>query len=82
MADRQTRSGGVQDTGNPVLDSTVNLASSMELRQFDHLRALHAIVLELAEAEPGGLMRRGSNGALKPSREGKPRKRIERSVES
>jgi len=48
----------MQNTGNPVLDSVVNL---MEPRQgaltVEMLKQLHAAVLEMAAREPGGLKR-------------------------
>lgn len=49
--------GGVQDTGNPVLDSTVNILRTFNcgVAKDTFLRELHAVVLELAEKEPGGL---------------------------
>lgn len=46
-----------QDTGNPVLDSTVNLLRGTQWN-VDALREVHKILLELAEKEPGGLQRR------------------------
>jgi hypothetical protein len=48
---------GCQDTGNPVLDSLVNLAASMPPTWLkpEYLRTLHGVLLELAEKEPGGL---------------------------
>lgn len=44
----------VQDTGNPVLDSTVNLLMSKPNYSLapDHLREVHKVILELLELEP------------------------------
>ena len=48
----------MQNTGNPVLDSVVNL---LEPRQGplsgDLIKQIHAAVLEIAAKEPGGLKR-------------------------
>lgn len=55
---------GVQDTGNPVLDSFVNIMAS-EPRMFnsdEKIRAMHKMLLELAEKEPGGLKLRKASG--------------------
>jgi hypothetical protein len=59
---------GCQDTGNPVIDSTVNIfrafVSGRSTVSLDQLRPLHAALLELAEKEPGGLFKRlGAGGA-------------------
>jgi hypothetical protein len=53
----KTRSG-VQDTGNPVLDSVVNLLSGRTHFSREDILNLHEIVLSLAAKEPGGLKRR------------------------
>jgi hypothetical protein len=54
MADQKTRvcAGGVQDTGNPVFDATVNVAMSMPVASQAWLREIHATLLELYEKEP------------------------------
>lgn len=50
---------GVQDTGNPVLDSTVNIISAIAMG--GHLGAVtlieqvHTQMMDLAKKEPGGL---------------------------
>jgi len=50
---------GAQDTGNPVLDSLVNLLSSRATSLTpEALRDLHKVLLELAEQEPRGLTAR------------------------
>jgi len=46
------RSFGAQDTGFPVLDSTVNLAAAWGVRTHKELVAIHATLLELAAKEP------------------------------
>lgn len=56
---------GVQDTGNPVLDSMVNLIVASNYNpEAEALKALHNVLLELAQKEPGGLRARGHEGAL------------------
>jgi len=49
----------VQHTGNPVLDSLVNLISAMSDRTWKEksIEEMHALLMKLAEAEPGGLRR-------------------------
>lgn len=46
-----------QNTGNPVLDSLVNLYMNQQYYDLNSLRACHSILLELAEKEPSGLKR-------------------------
>lgn len=46
-----------QDTGNPVLDSLVNLLAG-QYPTIEVVEAFHATLLELAKKEPGGLKRR------------------------
>jgi len=60
--------GGMQDTGNPVLDSMVNIACSdlLSAENMDALPQLHKILLELAGKEPGGLKARSGDGWLEP----------------
>jgi hypothetical protein len=53
-----------QDTGNPVLDSLINLSAASGGMNTASMKQLHAALLELAAAEPGGLKRRGKDGAL------------------
>lgn len=60
----QKLSHGVQDTGNPVLDSTINLVMATGGVTLETLRNIHTMVLELAAKEPGGLARRGKEGHL------------------
>ena len=52
----ETKIIAAQNTGNPVLDSLVNLMSGSGYA-FDgnSLKKIHAVLLELAEKEPGGL---------------------------
>ena len=45
-----------QNTGNPVLDSLVNLATRAQVEQ-NQLEFTHDILLKLAAKEPGGLRR-------------------------
>ena len=53
MSDRISGGCGVQDTGNPVFDATVNIAMNMALSPNDkHLDMIHAKLLELYEKEP------------------------------
>lgn len=57
MADTNivVRSKSFQDTGNPVLDSTVNLLANWPSEvnpSLDVIRQLHGVVLELYEKEP------------------------------
>lgn len=44
-----------QDTGNPVLDSTVNLLSSRGVMSKQAIAEVHAAILAIAKLEPGGL---------------------------
>ena len=67
MADEQQRgSFGCQDTGNPVLDSTVNILCACGIggRNFTMktVEELHATLLTIAQKEPGGLACRGTGG--------------------
>jgi hypothetical protein len=58
MADssKQEASWGPQNTGNPVLDSVVNILCSRPIGLTgDTIKALHASILGIAEQEPGGL---------------------------
>jgi len=57
-------SRGAQDTGNPVLDSLANIVSAEPrmYRSEELIRALHELLVELAQNEPGGLKRRTSDG--------------------
>lgn len=45
-----------QNSGNPVLDSLVNLLAGQAV-DLDVVEAVHATLLKLAEKEPGGLNR-------------------------
>jgi len=45
---------GVQNTGNPVLDSTVNVYMASGAAH-GAIKSIHALLLELAKQEPGGL---------------------------
>lgn len=56
---------GVQDTGNPVLDSTVNYLMSKDQTPIEFAENVHAMFLKLAELEPGGLKVRSAGGAVK-----------------
>ncbi len=61
----------MQNSGNPVLDSFVNLAANgcaqvVSTSSTDGLEKLHALVLELANKEPGGLVIRLPQGSRKP----------------
>jgi len=53
---------GCQDSGNPVLDSTVNIMRALYSPLHDGWQAqieeLHSILLKLAAKEPGGLRAR------------------------
>lgn len=55
----------MQDTGNPVLDSLVNIVSNAKgtVPVADMLK-IHDALLALAEKEPGGLKRRTKDGYL------------------
>jgi hypothetical protein len=68
MADLiRTRAAAAQDTGNPVLDSLVNIMSSGTLLlNVDEYPILHDMLLQLAAKEPGGLKTRGRDGILYP----------------
>lgn len=58
-------SSGKQDTGNPILDSLVNIIQAApDAAQVDNMEGIHAKLLELAAKEPGGLIRRGKDGIL------------------
>lgn len=54
---------GAQDTGNPVLDSTVNYLMSKS-HSLEVAKKVHALFLELAQQEPGGLKFRGAGGMI------------------
>lgn len=57
--------GSAQDTGNPVLDSLVNLfVPTAGAFSADGLRNIHQVLIELAKQEPGGLKVRGKEGEL------------------
>ncbi len=56
--------GGMQDTGNPVLDSLVNLVQGAP-GIANNLEKTYTLLLELAKKEPGGLNRRGKDGTLR-----------------
>lgn len=59
--------GGMQDTGNPVLDSLVNMACAQLCSGRSVAKDLpghHKILLELAAKEPGGLKVRAKDGVL------------------
>ena len=45
---------GPQNSGNPVLDTLVNLVAGRHV-DLETVRKVHALVLELAAQEPGGL---------------------------
>ena len=74
MAETKNRlfGSGAQDTGNPVLDSLVNIVASGLIIQTtsvtDHdvesIRKLHTLLLELSTKEPGGLRKRKLGGRL------------------
>ena len=46
-----------QNSGNPVLDSLVNISMACASQGEPQLRKLHAVLLDLAEKEPGGMKR-------------------------
>jgi len=60
---------GVQDTGNPVLDSLVNVWCAVGASwNAEAVSAVHAHLLEMASQEPGGLISRtGPPGAWSPA---------------
>jgi hypothetical protein len=51
---------GLQDTGNPVLDSVINLyvGAGVFPPSIEVMNTLHKALSELAGKEPGGLFRR------------------------
>lgn len=53
------KSMACQNTGNPVLDSLVNLVLARGAFTVEQLSEWHGVLLELAEKEPGGLRRHG-----------------------
>lgn len=69
---RLQSSGTVQDTGNPVLDTTANilrayLHAGKSMNGFSELaKGIHQMVMEMAEKEPGGLVRRNLAGEFNP----------------
>lgn len=63
---------GAQDTGNPVLDSVVNIVAAKGGIALPDLDKLHAALRKLALVEPGGLKRRGAGGALQLAKDGDP----------
>jgi hypothetical protein len=73
MADKvanHVRGGACQDTGNPVLDSTVNLLANWPCEfhpDKEYIKQLHAVLLELHAAEPG------KQGRLPPGQRPNPR---------
>lgn len=52
MDDKQPILRGCQDTGNPVLDSLINLLSAWGRKSDEDVRAIHATLKELYEQEP------------------------------
>jgi len=58
----------MQDTGNPVLDSVVNILGAVAWTPGSDMppkiAAVHAAILEIAEEEPGGLRARSKDGRL------------------
>lgn len=59
---------GAQDTGNPVLDSLVNLYAGNGF-SIEGLEAIHACLLKLAALEPGGLCRNSGKHSEPAKRE-------------
>jgi len=60
----RSSNSGMQDTGNPVLDSVVNIISSAGRSDAERIREVHKVILGLAGKEPNGLKRRGRAGLL------------------
>lgn len=56
MAEQLIQAGS-QNTGNPVLDSTVNIITALasKVGGNNEIKAIHQLVLEMAKKEPGGL---------------------------
>jgi len=52
-----------QNTGNPVLDSLVNLLAGGGVQTIETIESLHACLLKLALQEPGGLNRSKATGS-------------------
>lgn len=49
-----------QNTGNPVLDTTVNLVAALGQQvpvRIDDVERIHALVLKMSKEEPMGLQR-------------------------
>jgi hypothetical protein len=60
MADERVVQKGLsvaQNTGNPVLDSAVNILCGAGSCNIPQLEKLHEALLKLAVKEPGGLVR-------------------------
>ena len=55
MADKSKPTSGAQDTGNPVLDSVVNIVTAFGGLPINTIPKLHEMILEMAAKEPGGL---------------------------
>jgi hypothetical protein len=61
MSEKCSQRGNVQNTGNPVLDSTVNIVMAIVAGQSEgdvvipKLEEIHETILKLAVKEPGGL---------------------------
>lgn len=75
MADSLDSGYGMQNTGNPVLDSTVNIVAARLLNSSISsknipgiLDEVHGKLLELADKEPGGLYRDGQTKRSDPPR--------------
>ncbi len=60
----ERRAFSCQDSGNPVLDSVVNIAFALGLKDISVLGSLHEEILKIAANEPGGLQRRSKEGQL------------------
>lgn len=57
------RQASFQDTGNPVLDSFVNVVAGRSIEP-SKLKDFYDTIRELAVKEPGGLKRRTGDGRL------------------
>ncbi len=72
MADTEARvqSHAAQNTGNPVLDSVVNIIAAKHfIPTTSSIEELHKAVLAIAEKEPGGLSRPNAPKQTKPRKD-------------
>ncbi|KKM88430.1 hypothetical protein LCGC14_1258800 [marine sediment metagenome] len=63
----RSSNSGMQDTGNPVLDSVVNALRGVEDLKPHDITGIHQAILQVAQKEPGGLERRPGGNQVRLS---------------